>query len=337
MKKNRVPERSVQETAMDCIQQIKSLDFNVLDISDYNRTYINRLLPHLSYFFKLYAQTVDSCPNLVAGQSWIVDFGGGHGFLSLFLKLLGFNVIYCDHNLLSVHTITLIKEKLGFGPDYIVGGSSAGLSDFCTKNGVIPTHLIATDLIEHVYDLPVFFRDLKRLNPRFEMVFTTGSNARNFYKCRKLHQFIVQEEKEYLIQRRNFIRNQPEIYFSEAEIENLAQLTRGKIYSDIRKVIDTYHKNRILPSPPTGFYNTCDPETGNWTERIISFKAYKRLASEAGFQIVFTPGFYNEERSHKAVTQLFRMLNFFIKHTGNLGFCLAPYIVIRLSGDFSTL
>ena len=319
----------MQKIAGDCIQQIKEIDFNQLEISEYNRQYIHRLLPHLEYYFQTYINALSSFSSEMQKGQLIVDFGGGHGFLSLFLKSLGYSVIYCDHNPLSVSTITLLKEKLGFGPDYIIEGSSDELNEFCRQNQLIPSRLIATDLIEHVYDLSVFFNELKQINSSFEMVFTTGSNPLNFYKCSVLRKEMQKEEKTYLIQRKEYIENNHSD-LNEIQIQQLAYLTRGKTYSDIQKAVVLFKETNIYPQPSSDIYNTCAPETGNWEERILSLKEYQQIAAKEGFQIKFRAGFYNDKRAGFCKSFLSQLLNFFIKHSGKLGFILAPYILLHV-------
>jgi glycosyltransferase involved in cell wall biosynthesis/2-polyprenyl-3-methyl-5-hydroxy-6-metoxy-1,4-benzoquinol methylase len=323
----------LQKTATECIDKIKKTDFNRADISDYNRQYINRLLPHLAYYFDIYIQTLAALPSMQPGQNPVVDFGGGHGFLGLFLKSLGYEVIYCDINPLSVKTISWIKQEWGFGPDYIIQGGADELKVFCESKQIKPGWLIATDLIEHVYDLSAFFRMLKQINPDFEMVFTTGSNPKNSYKCRQLRRFMKAEEKTYLSVRKYFISNNSQ-GLNEAEIDKLALLSRGKTLTDIQKILDNYRETRIFPRPLQDPYNTCDPETGNWSERILPLGEYKQLASEAEFQATFELGFHNEKRNRKIISGLFRCLNFFIRKTGKAGFVAAPYILIKLSSKY---
>ena len=166
----------------EIILSIKKIEFSKLDISEYNRNYIQNMFPHINYYFKIYAEAIIRLVNDSIPADYIVDFGGGHGFLSIFLKRLGFNVVYCDHNPLSVKAITLLKNEIGYGPDIIIEGSTSELLHYCKNNNILPKYLIATDLIEHVYDLNKLFSDLYTLNPDFSMVFTTGSVKSNLLK-----------------------------------------------------------------------------------------------------------------------------------------------------------
>ncbi|MDR1632068.1 MAG: glycosyltransferase [Dysgonamonadaceae bacterium] len=326
----KVPEKEMEKTAESCIAKIREIDFNRLDISDYNRKYIQNILLYIHYYFKIYTQAVSTFSNSQPEKNWVVDFGGGHGFLSLFLKSIGYRVIYCDINPLSVKTVSKIKAETGFGPDEIIAGSVTELNRFCLDNQLKPDYLIATDLIEHVYDLQDFFRQLQSINPDFEMVFTTASNPENAYKCRQLRRFMVQAEEGYFHKRKELIQTNAN-RLTETETTVLAKLSRGKIYPDILKMLDAYHQTGKLPSPPDDAFNTCDPETGNWTERIVPLKTYEQFASEAGFRTAFAPGFYNEERGSKIISFVCRTLNFCIKQSGKSGFKFAPYLLIKLS------
>ena len=328
----KIPEKEMEKTADYCIAKIREIDFNQLDISDYNRKYIQNILPHIHYYFKMYMQAVSTFSNRHPDKKWVVDFGGGHGFLSLFLKSIGYRVIYCDINPLSVKTVSKIKEKTGFGPDEIVAGSVAELNRFCHDNHLKPDYLIATDLIEHVYDLQDFFRQLHFINPNFEMAFTTGSNPENTYKCRRLRRYMVRAEEVYLPERKNFIQTNA-TRLTETETMILAKLSRGKVYSDILKMLDAYRETGKLPNPPADGFNTCDPNTGNWTERILPLKTYGQFAAEAGFRVAFAQGFYNVERGSKIMSHIFRTLNFCIRKSGKSGFKLAPYLLIKLSPE----
>ena len=320
----------MQKIASECIKRIKEIDYNSLDISEYNRRYIYNLLPHLEYYFSMYTHAISSLSTLKK-DSCVVDFGGGHGFLSLYLKMLGYQVIYCDFNPLSVKTIELVKAQLGFGPDYIVTGSSYILSKFCKVHQLKPTHLIATDVIEHVYDLSLFFGDLQEINPSFEMAFTTASNPVNGYKCFRLRKIMKKAEAKYVKQRTSYIRENY-AQLSDQEITTLAKHTRGKIYPDIDRDVSSYLQCGTYPLLLSDRYNTCDPATGNWTERILPFKAYEQLANPYGFKIDFSPGLYNEKRNNRVVSSLFHTANLLIRKWKQAGYSLAPYVLIRLHG-----
>jgi 2-polyprenyl-3-methyl-5-hydroxy-6-metoxy-1,4-benzoquinol methylase len=304
----------INKIAEETILSIKKIDFSKLDISIYNKNYINSLLPHIDYYFKIYAEVLINLQIKDIASDYIVDFGGGHGFMSLFLKKIGMNVIYCDHNPLSVNTINLIKDETGCGPDIILEGSSAKLLSFCKTDNILPKYLIATDLIEHVYDLNTFFFFFYKLNPNLSMVFTTGSVKSNVLKSIKLRKIMVKEEKnDYFPMRKQFLSEKyPEITYSE--IEKIAKLTRGLIFPDMLQYMDIYIKTKKAPLIDIDKYNTCDPETGNWTERILSKKQYRQIINNNHFQVTFKKGFYNINKSNFILSIMSKIINFLIQY-----------------------
>ncbi|MDR2969974.1 MAG: 50S ribosomal protein L11 methyltransferase [Tannerellaceae bacterium] len=316
----------------DTCALLSAIDYDNLPISDYNKRYIDRLKPALTYYLKIYscclAKGLQHSAQSLSGIT-MVDFGGGSGFLSIYAKKLGVgNVIYVDLNPLSVETVTLLKKKTGVGADVILHGSSDTLAAWCTENGVSPDLLVSTDLIEHVYNLDTLFSELLGINNRMRMVFSTASNPYNPYIRRRLQRMMHEcehgllEVPNYYAKRKNYIR-QRFASFSEQEVEELAMKTRGLIYADIDRVI----KEQQSPVPMDS-YNTCDPETGNWAERILPVRSYRSILLKYACEVSVYKGFYNINRTRKWKSFVFGFLNLFIRMSGGIGFLLSPFIVL---------
>jgi hypothetical protein len=260
----------------------------------------------------------------------LVDFGGGSGFLSILAKTAGFGrVIYVDHNPLSVEAATRIGREAGASADFFRESDSAGLLAWCREEGIRPDLFLSTDVIEHVYDLQALFDDLHRINPAMPMIFTTASTPYNPYVKRRLHHFMRDCEDgriaqtAYLERRRTFLAEQaPRL--SAGELEAWAARTRGMIFDGIRKALST----GILPLPADR-HNTCNPETGNWAERILPLSAYRRIASPDRYRLSVTKGFYNTDRTRPTVAFLFRLLNGIIRSSGFFGHFAAPFLFLR--------
>lgn len=153
-------------------------------------------------------------------------------------------MIYLDLNPKSVETIRILKEEFGTGPDMILQGNSDRLADWCKENQIHPDLLIATDLIEHVYDLEVFFKDLSGISNDMQMIFTTASTPYNPYIKRRLHKLMdgcesgTLETPNYYTLRKSYIeKNYPAL--SKKEIENWAIHTRDLTYPDIDRAIQS--------------------------------------------------------------------------------------------------
>lgn len=323
----------LQQVAAQLEARLMQVDFEKLPVSDYNKRFVARLKLALGYYMEIYATCFrhgfERLGNVDPSEVTLVDFGGGSGFVSLMARMLGVKeVIYVDLNPKSVHLVRVLSEVLGFGPDVVLEGSSDVLLDWCRRENRHPQLLVATDLIEHVYDLDVLFADLTQLSPELVMVFTTGSTPDNPRMKRRLHKLMQGcesgslEQPNYLEMRRRFLRETyPDL--SSEETERLARLTRGLVYADIRKAVDS----GCIP-PLRDAYNTCDPSTGNWKERILPVCDYRRLAGRYGFRLEVLKGFYHVRRRNRLASWVARLANRLIRITGKAGFRLAPFILL---------
>lgn len=227
-----------------------------------------------------------------------------------------------------METIQLLKQIIGIGPDIILHGDSDVLADWCARNKVCPQLLIATDLIEHVYDLSLFFKDLIHINDSMYLLFTTASTPFNPYVQQRLHKMMVGcesgslESPNYYTLREQFITKLCPA-FSPKEVETWARQTRGLTYPDIQKAIE----KKSLPSPEDP-YNTCDPATGNWAERILPIQTYEDLLAPYQFKLKVEKGFYNADRSNPVLSLICKGINALIRNSGSFGFLLAPFIIL---------
>ena len=139
--------------------------------------------------------------------------------------------------------------------------------------------LIATDLIEHVYDLSAFFANLVAIDNKMQMLFTTASTPFNPYVKRRLHRLMTIWEKEYYALRLHYIQ----LHFpalSPAEAKEAARKTRGLTFPHIHKAVKTGSYPLLKDA-----FNTCDPRNGNWTERILPIETCLLYTSDAADEL----------------------------------------------------
>ena len=322
----------IQQITEFVTKQLEDINYNKLPISDYNKRYIKNLKSALPYYMQIYKTCILKGlqkTHVPLSELTFVDYGGGSGFLSILAKQIGFRqVIYIDINPNSVETIQILKKEIEIGPDIILHGDSNKLKTWCKEHHCKPQLLIATDLIEHVYQLESFFADLIAINSQMQMLFTTASTPFNPYVKRRLHRIMKEEETgfgsnpNYYTLRLQYIQeNFP--FYSKQEAEKIALKTRGLIFSDIHNAI-TQNQYPSLNDP----FNTCDPRNGNWTERILPIKTYRSIVQSYGFSVLIEKGFYNIQRKNKFFSFIVKCLNGFIKTSGKIGFIFAPFIIL---------
>lgn len=323
-----------KQIAQTLANRLQSIEYNKLPISDYNKQYIGNLKPALDYYLKIYSYCLLKglqSFHLPLSKVTLVDYGRGSGFLSILAKQIGFErVIYIDLNSKSVETIQILKKELGVGPDIILHGDSDRLKHWCKENNCKPHLLIATDLIEHIYNLEIFFNDLISINNQIQMIFTTASTPFNPYVKHRLHQYMLDSETgttetpNYYTLRFQYIQeNFPTIPIEAVAL--IAKKTRGLIFKDIKKAIETNTYPILNDS-----FNTCDPRTGNWTERILPIQTYQTIVQPFGYSVQIQKGFYNTKRSNSLTANICKWINKIINISGKAGFLLAPFIILHI-------
>lgn len=316
------------------LNKLRNINYQDLPISDYSRQYILRMLPVLDYYMDIYHRSLKQMIGQVGkapSDITMVDYGGGHGFLSLAAKEMGIGrVIYIDYNPQAVKTVQALSKEVGKGPDKVLLGDAGMLRQWCTNNCVKPDALLGMDVIEHIYRLEDFFADVYAVNPSIFMLFTTGSTPYNPWVARRLRRIMQADELGhggqpgyFQLRKKHILKHYPEMKDWEADI--WARDTRGLTYPDILTAVDTHTPNTTIDA-----YNTCDPATGNWTERILTATEYQLLVRPYNAFVSVRPGYYNTYRKgvKGIVSRLFNILLHlpFIK-------LLAPFIILSIHSE----
>ena len=305
------------------INKLRSLDKLYRGKDSYLDGYLSNLIDHLPYYVDIYIKILETARKQTDKRKeeiTIVDVGAGTGLLGLFAKHCGFKKVFSNDTLHQcIETSNYLSEKLGLPLDGFICGDIEKVVEQLSLNrehGSIA--MVGCDMIEHVYDLKHYINQATSIKSLDALVFTTASNPKNILKRIKLiHYQWKDEQKEFIHIRKQIIKDH--VKLSEREIEILSKRTRGLQKKDILKAVDDYLETKKVPSP-NDLFNTCDPMTGSWTERILPISDYRTIFNENGIKLEVAAGHYDSEKSGWRT-----IMNNLIPYTG-IG--LAPYIIL---------
>lgn len=325
------------------IQHVKNKLAVLPDISAYNKVYLSRLIAELPYRTKIFhAVIAEVClqTHKPVQDIVLVDYGGGTGLLSCYARWVGIGkVIYIDIFDQSAQDAMTIAAQLDLTADtYLVGEVSV----LQTK----PHALVSTDVIEHIYSLNDFFATCYRLNPKLIQVHITGANPYNPIIRRRLMALQKRNENEYHAPavgakpsddyraykeiRQIWLQENYAQELSVNEIQQLVLLSRGCNFDDIRVMADDYLKNKQFPVRTLHPTNTCDPNTGNWSERLLSQEDLQSFCTEFGWQCTYEAFEFNNRQANMIKNFVWHILNRIGKMLGGSAKCLLPLLKITI-------
>ena len=353
--KSRYPDIALSQKLENAAQRLfiklQIVDLKGLNISDYNKKYLAHHTENIQFSLQLFCnilyQAFEDKSNTIE-ETTLVDYGGGTGLLGFLAAELGVkNIVYVDFYDLSVYDSRVIAESLKYENIDFVHGEVSNLLAYVDSNNITVDVLVSSDVIEHIYKLEDFFESLSSLNKKNKLRFVlqTASNIKNPFKRRELERYQLNEEfndrednfghkqmdnlRSYYNSRLDFIKNKF-LGFSDGETNELAARTRGMRFDDIEVEVLKYQKTKVLPAKPSHKTNTCDPNTGNWTERLMEFEWLIKICFINGFETTILKGFYGRNfHESKAKILIKKTLNFFLLKTANVGFKFAPYIILK--------
>ncbi|MCC2615117.1 hypothetical protein LJ739_02525 [Aestuariibacter halophilus] len=339
--------RRIDKAARNLSDRIVALDLASVGISEYNQRYIrNKFKSPIGcmqkYAYLLAMAIGDSDKPLQ--ELTVVDYGGGNGLFGLLAKEVGVGtVIYNDIYDVSCADIVVFADALGLALQDIVHGDLPDLIGRVQEKGYHIDAVVSYDVIEHIYDIDGYFRQLHQLgNAPLRIVFGSAANTENpdINAALVAHQHALEttdREKVWGHKERDSLAsyhalrcdiiNALELGFSAEEVEQLATDTRGLIKADIEAQARQYKETGKLSYQPTDTYNTCDPMTGNWAEHLLPFDHVQQVLNDGGFDTQILPGF--QPYSFLWRRRMYRHgLNALISLMGRQGLRYAPYYIV---------
>ena len=301
--------------AIDFVKTYKSLNIRRLDLDPYNLKYLNLYLGKLQYNTYLACELLYDFES-IKNTKTIIDFGGGIGFNSAFFSLVGFEkVIYVDVDEKSLKDAQHINKHLGINNIEYITGDAKLLVDLDLSDCII----CSRDVIEHIYNLKEFFKitSAAKFNRHNTAAIKNSIFRRKEFK--RIHQNAEYEGNAgFVLKKRDDSRPYSELrksivvdLLSEGDSYNLNRIvksTRGLDLNDIRQ----YLKSGIYPEHhiETLGSNTCNPYTGNWAERTLSFKEYKMFSDDLSLRLKLKLANYNTYNQPLSKKIMLQFLNF---------------------------
>lgn len=329
------------------IRHVKSLKPEQIGVNIYEQSYFSHLQLHLAYYVSIYssllmegiARTGKETHNLV-----LVDYGAGNGMLGVYLKYMGAGRVYVnDINESCLISCRTFANAMNIQIDGYLHGDVDSLKMISDSVDL----LLSTDVIEHIYNPDDFFGRLKSYQPTIMAVFTTASNPFNRFKVRQLRKLQHRDEfinsadiwageneqfREPFLERRVRILEEefPNLSFPDTRL--IATRSRGMRKDDILRLAANFLQNGRVPEQHVELFNTCDPDTGIWTERILPFFYFQNLAEKYGFTLQLKSGLYNAFGKNR-IAKVKKLANYIILLFPRLGKFIAPYIVLSFVPD----
>lgn len=296
------------------LDRLKQVQIDKVSEDVYVLRYLQHLIDHAPYYLKIYSNVLNmgiEATSKKAEDIHVLDYGAGVGLMGIYAAFCGFRKV--SINDISPSFLAAARElsgQLGISKiDFVEGALEKGYDE---KIWGSPDLLVATDVIEHIYDLDVFLFCCRMMNEKMSMVFTTGSNPANRRKVSKLRKLQIRDEWEgnpadnadllsgyeheaYRSMRKKIISDHSPM-LTEAELEKMVDRTRGLIRKDIVAGINRFVETGEWPPIPSDPFNTCHPETGSWSERILSFCDYEAVFKRHHFWVQFFPGFFDSDK-----------------------------------------
>lgn len=325
--------------------KLQTLDLNSLKVSNYNKKYFGGYLNHLDNILDIYSYLLSLCN--ITKNSVILDYGGGSGLLSLLNKEIGATTLYSDIYDVSCHDAEVIAEAIGNKADHYVCGDINNVIEYLKCNKINCNIVISYDVIEHIYNIEDFFNNMQYITDK-SLIIVMASNANSLNpvinkRLMKSQIIVENEDRPYSTghkerdNNRAFRNIRKEMIIRECVLNNITfnddilsimiENTRGMIEEDIKECIKTYITSGVIPNKILHPTNTCDPYTGNWSERLMNPYHLKDLLNKFGFKSMIVNGYYVYD-SALFKNCMHSILNVCINMLGPYGIRLAPYYII---------
>lgn len=325
----------INTRANELYRQLLSIDASQLDTADeYKQYFIKHHLGRRLYFSlqssaHIIYHSVKICGKPV-NETVFIDYGAGLGTLFMLAGKMGFKkTVYNDYFPEWHQPAKVLCNALEVTiDDYVDGDIDNVVKDAAAKN--IQYDIVASrNVIEHIYDLPVFYRLLYGHNPKAVIYSSTTANYHN--PAMHLQHILIHKKADKNIYRPQRINEAKKLRpgSNDTELNKLADVTRGKAKKDFIDAVNNFAGNKPVAKDKTLRTNTCDCITGVWIEHLLTKNEHAAIAAKEGFTLYVNAGFWDTHYRYGIINLFTACFNGIISLLGKKkGITLAPFIDI---------
>jgi 2-polyprenyl-3-methyl-5-hydroxy-6-metoxy-1,4-benzoquinol methylase len=259
----------------------------------------------------------------------VMDYGAGLGTLYLLAKMIGVKKIIYNDLLPAFATPAIAIDKaLGYKMDeYIIGDTLSTCQQLQAKN-IVCDVIVSRNVIEHIYDLKIFFAQIAQYQPKAILYNSTTANWKN-PAAHIQHIIMHYKAKPILLKKKIAIIKEalPELADTEQIKLGIALLQYGG--QEFEDAIATFKINKQMPKPKGDYTNVCD-ETGNWREHLLTYNQYRQIAPQ--YNLEFLPGFWDVHYTSFLKNMLGKTANFITNILGKKGVLSTSFIYVIARG-----
>lgn len=310
-----------------------SLDVEKLHLAPYQRSYflkhhIQRIDFSLAYSAVMLCR-VSSELNRPFEEIHLVDLGAGMGTSYLLASRLGFgSVIYNDIVEDSCKDAEKLCSSLSIELSGFVTGDIDTVKTYLKSQGKEANALISRNVIEHIPDLEDYYKALSSLSSG-DLAIVQGTSANPYNPAMNLWHLKLHLKYEPIFESRRaeMIREMAPNLKAD-EVSTLASKTREYYGDKLKEVVEQYQRERKINTHQRYRFNTVEPRSGSWNERILNRKQYAEFASPCRLETLVYSGFWDESYPSFFMRLTGKVLNLAIRLLGRWGIYFAPFMFV---------
>ncbi len=330
--KNDAFANSINAKANELYYNLINLDVEQLNTADLYKDYFSKHHLGRRLFFSLQSSahiiyhSVNKTGKPVSEITFI-DYGAGLGTLFMLAGKIGFKkTAYNDYFPDWHQPAKVLCNALQIKIDHFVEGGIDDVTAHAKSNNLKYDIIASRNVIEHIYSLPHFYKNIFEHNNKAVIFSTTTANFHN--PVMRWYHYSIHRKGEKSFYRNQRIKEIQAMYpsISNDKLTELSELTRGKAQKDFTQAVTDFMTGKPVVKDKTLRTNTCDCITGVWNEHLLSKKDYEKIVTLSGFNLQYTPGFWDTNYKSPLMNFAAKIFNNLILLSGNSGKFFSPFV-----------